>query len=220
MAGRASILRRIRHAMRRGAYLVPTAAVPTAQREALAVVARGLAAEPVDPDELRARIDTLFVEGRIDAVMRLSALGVVAASPAVRDLREASRLAGQQELAALELGGPWRDAYLASADRHRGVIAFLAGRDVVALDWFAKALERQRSPENVGNVLAVLIRLGELAEAHELLVSLRGVLPAEVWADLQARIDTDDDLARMAHDVWLRQAARRTLEDEANPETE
>ena len=48
------------------------------------------------------------------------------------------------------------------------MIAFLRGHDAVALDWFTRALERERSAENVGNVLAVLIRLGELQEAREL----------------------------------------------------
>src|SRR5687768_7321 len=118
-----SIIGRIRAAVRRGSYLVPTGGVPPAMRPALAEIGAAIAAPDADPEEVRRRIHQLHGAGRIDRVMALSALGVLAASPHVQDYAEASRLAGQQELAALDEGGPWRDTRLASADRHRGVVA-------------------------------------------------------------------------------------------------
>jgi hypothetical protein len=191
------ILRRIRAALRQGTYLVPSSSAPKAQRAALEEIGCALGAPDADPDAIRARIHQLRADGRIDRVMALSALGVLAASPLVRDFAEAARLAGQQELAALEEGGPWRDVYLASADRHRGVIAYLHGHDGVALDWFTRALQRERSAQNVGNVLAVLIRLGELEEASELLATMYAILPPSTRAELRARVDEDDDLVRL-----------------------
>jgi hypothetical protein len=191
------ILLRIRAAVRRGSYLVPTGGVPPTQRAALREVAGLIASADADPEHIRQRIHQLEASGRIDHVMKLSALGVLAASPLVRDLNEAARLAGQQEFAALELGGPWRELYLASADRHRGVIAFLLGHDPVALDWFTRALERERSAENVGNVLAVLIRIGEIQEAKDLVARMRAALPDGMRAELEQRIAEDDDLVRL-----------------------
>lgn len=191
------ILLRIRAAVRRSSYLVPTGGVPPTQRGALSEIADAMASDDVDPEQVRLRIHQLAASGRIDHVMKLSALGVLAASPRVGDLAEAARLASQQEFAALDAGGPWRDLHLASADRHRGVIAFLRGHDAVALDWFTRALERERSAENVGNVLAVLIRLGELEEARELVSRMRAALPEAMRAELDQRIDGDEDLLRL-----------------------
>lgn len=192
-----NILFRIRDTLRRNTYLVPTGGAPPAQRAALAEIASAIASPDADPDRIRQRIWQLHAAGKIDQVMKLSALSVLAASPHVRDLAEASRLAGQQEFAALDLGGAWRDAYLASADRHRGVIAFLAGNDVVALDWFTRSLERERSAENVGNVLAVLIRIGELGEARELYQRMLSTLREGMGDELRRRIEQDDDLIRL-----------------------
>ncbi len=191
------ILGRIRSTVRRGSYLVPAATVPAAQREALADVAAAIAEGVEDPEVLRRRIHQLHASGRIDRVMKLSALGVLAASPQVADYAEAARLAGQQELVALDEGGPHRDAYLASADRHRGVLAYLTGQYGVALEWFTRALERERTAENLGNVLSALIRLGEHDEAHELRERVSRWFPDEIREELEARIETDEDLARL-----------------------
>lgn len=192
-----SILGRIRAVVRRGSYLVPTGHVPPTMRPALAEIGRAISATDVDPESVRTRIHQLQAAGRIDRVMALSALGVLAASPHVRDYAEASRLASQQELVALDEGGPWLSARLASADRHRGVLAWLLGHDTVALDWFTRALERERSAENVGNVLAVLLRLGELEEARDLAERMDRALPEPMRAELEERIANDDDLARL-----------------------
>jgi hypothetical protein len=191
------ILERIRAAVASSTYLVPTGGAPPPMREVLREIAAAIEAADADPEQIRRRIHQLHSAGRIDRVMKLSALGVLAASPLVRDLTEAARLASQQEFAALDEGGPWRDLYLASAHRHRGVIAFLRGFDAVALDWFTRALERERSAENVGNVLATLIRLGELDEARQLVERMRRALPTAMRAELDARIETDDDLVRL-----------------------
>jgi hypothetical protein len=191
------ILLRIRAAVASSTYLVPAGGAPPGQREVLREIGAAIEAADADPEVIRRRIHQLHAAGRIDHVMKLSALGVLSASPLVRDLAEAARLAGQQEFAALDEGGPYRDLYLASADRHRGVIAFLRGYDAVALDWFTRALERERSAENVGNVLAALVRLGELDEARDLVARMYRALPEPMRNELARRIDTDDDLVRL-----------------------
>ena len=127
--------------------------------------------------------------------LALSALHVVACHPAVGEWEEAARLAGEQELAALELGGPRLEVNLASVDRHRGVLAFLRGHYDMALDHFARALERHRSPENFTNVLATLIRLGEEREALALLNQARRSFPSDFVAVVERSVANDPDLA-------------------------
>lgn len=193
-SGYTHILDRIRSTLASATYLAPSAAAPTEQREVLGQIGAAIEAG-VDPEAVRRRIHQLHAAGRLDRVMMLSALGVLAASPQVRDWAEAARLASQQEFAALDQGGPERDRNLASAHRHRGVIAFLRGWYPVALDWFTRALEKERTAENLGNVLAALIRLGELDEARALLAS--GGLGPSGTEELGRRIAADEDLARL-----------------------
>lgn len=190
-----STLGRIRAAVRRGSYLVPSEGVPLEQREVMADIAREIASPACDPDAVRQRIQQLHAAGRIDRVMKLSALGVLAASPHVGDYEEASRLAGQQELVALEEGGPHTDLYVASAHRHRGVVAYLLGHYEVALDWFTRALERERSAENLGNVLGALVRLGEHEEARALLDQVRAGFPPPIREAIDLRVVQDEDLS-------------------------
>lgn len=190
-----AILDRIYRTVDQQAYLTPAGQVPPEQRAAMQLIGRLLSAPDFDPEQVRARVLAMSAEGRIDRVMTLSALHVVAAHPRVADWAEAARLAGEQELAALELGGPHLDANLASVDRHRGVVAFLRGFHVVALDYFSRALERERSAENLGNVLCTLIALGELDEARELLESIERAYPARLVAELRERVQQDPDLA-------------------------
>lgn len=190
-----AILDRILNSVDQDAYLTPSTQVDPEQREAMARVGQLLQSPRFEPEQARALVERLHDEGRIDPVMRLSALHVIAAHPAVGDYALAARLAGEQELAALELGGPNLQANLASADRHRGVVAFLRGHTAIALDYFARALERERTAENLGNVLCALLRLGELEDAAALLAQIRGAYPARVVAELAARIETDPDLA-------------------------
>lgn len=190
-----AILDRILNTVDHEAYLTPSSQVDPDQRAAMDLVARAMRSRDFDADHAVALIEKLFAEGRIDKVMRLSALHVVAAHPAVGDYAEAARLAGEQELAALELGGPNLQANLASADRHRGVVAFLRGHDVIALDYFSRALERERSAENLGNVLCALIRLGEVEDAANLVQQIREAYPTRVVSELTERIHQDPDLA-------------------------
>ncbi len=192
-----SLYERILKAVDERAYFTPADAVDPAQRDAMREIGARLHAPDMDPAALRPWIHRLHAEGRIDRVHLLSALHVVAASPKVADWSEAARLAGEQELAALELGGPHLDANLASVDRHRGVLAFLRGHHSVALDHFTRALERQRTAENVGNVLAALLKLGEIEEAEEILAQVRRTLSPSMVADLSRAIDTDPDLAAL-----------------------
>jgi len=190
-----AILERILNTVDAEAYLTPSSQVAPEQREAMGLVERALQSREFDAAATRALIEHLYEQGRIDKVMRLSALHVVAAHPAVGDYALAARLAGEQELAALELGGPNLYANLASADRHRGVVAFLRGHTVVALDYFSRALERERTAENLGNILAALLKLGESDDAQALLNQIRDAYPARVVTELSARIDKDPDLA-------------------------
>ena len=177
------------------AYFTPVEHVDASQRAAASAIQEAMAADDFDADQVRALIHRLAERGHIDAVMKLSALHVVACHPAVADYEEAARMVGEQEFAALEKGGPNLQANLASVDRHRGVLGFLKGHHEVALDYFARALERQRSAENVGNVLATLCAMGELEEATALLTQVRGAFPAALVQQLNDSITRDPDLA-------------------------
>lgn len=191
------ILNRIRETVRQSPYLVPLSAAEGPQGAVLAPVVAAIANPESDPDEIRKRIHQLHAAGRIDRVMMLSALGVLAASPLVRDYTEAARLAGQQELVALDAAGELRARYLASADRHRGVLAYLLGHYETALDWFAQALQREPTAENLGNVLSAMIRLGRVEEAIDLRDRVVRTFPAEACEALERRIADDDDLIRL-----------------------
>ena len=190
-----SLFARIKDAVDSSAYLVPTGSVDPRQRESMTRISSLIGDASVSPEDIRSLIECAFEEKRIDAVNRLSALHVLAASPRVKDYAEAARLAGEQEMAALTMGGPRLEDNLASVDRHRGVLAFLTGHPTIALDHFTRALERQRSPENVGNVLATLLKLGELDEAETILKQVRRTLSSPMVQQLDRIIDQDPDLA-------------------------
>jgi tetratricopeptide (TPR) repeat protein len=190
-----ALFSRILQAVDTDAYLTPTSGADPAQRESLNQIAQMLQASDLHVDEARATVHASYEAGRLDRPHMLSALHVIAASPRVADYAEAARLAGEQEYAALDLGGPHLQANLASVDRHRGVLAFVQKHYAVALDHFTRALERQRSPENLGNVLASLLRLGELEEASTILAQVTRSLSPALVRDLRRRIDIDPDLA-------------------------
>lgn len=191
------LLARIRKAVDARAYLTPTTSVDPRQRPAIERIRAAMHDPTVSPAEVEARIEAEYAAGHLDRVHRLSALHVLAASPRVGDHARAARRAGEQEQAALELGGPQLDANLASVARHRGVLAFLAGQPMVALDHFTAALERQRTPENVGNVLATLLRLGALDDAEGLRARIDRAADPAFRAELARRIDEDPDLAAL-----------------------
>lgn len=188
-----TLLERLHRAVQPGqVYLAPTDALPASEREVAREVVVCLRAGR--PAAARAVIQRALEEEKLSRAAGASALHVVAASPEVRDFREAARLAELQEHYALEDGGPHLLDRLASADRHRGVVAFLLGHHELALEWFSRALERQRTPENLGNVLAALLASGARAEAGELLDTVRTGFPAGFVTDLEERILADDDL--------------------------
>lgn len=191
------ILGRIRATLDEGAYLTPSHRVPQDDRAALDEVGRLLHDDAIEGAEVRRRIQQLHGAGRLSRATKLSALCVLASSPKVRDFAEASRLAGQQELVALEEGGSERETRLASADRHRGVLAFLMGRPSVALDWFCRAFEREASAENLGNILAALLRLGDRDAALSLVGQASCQLEPDELAALGDRIAIDGDLAAL-----------------------
>jgi len=190
-----ALLSRILNVVDQEAYLVPAAHVEPAQRETMALIARVIQAPDFEPDEARALVRRLHDDQRIDDVMFYSALHVIAASPRVANWHEAARLVGDQEQAAIEMGGPNLQTNLASVERHRGVLAFLQGHYDIALDYFSRAFERQHTAENLGNVLCTLIRVGDLDEARDLLERIRASFPARLVADIDARLREDPDLA-------------------------
>lgn len=191
------LLARVLQAVDAKAYRTPVASAPSEQRAALEAIHERLHDPSVDVDTVRALAQRLHERGHLDEVHLLSALGVVAASPRVRDYAEAARLADAQELAAWRLGGPHLDANLASVDRHRGVVFFLEGKPEAALEPFTRAFERQRTAENLGNVLACLIRLGEHDEAQGLLTRIRRSVGPDFVSELDRAIHHDPDLAAL-----------------------
>lgn len=200
-----NILERLHGAIQNGGdYLVPTDDLPIAEREDARRISKTL--EEEGPERARLMVEELYRSGAIDRVRQLSALHVIAASPRVRDYREALRLAGLQEFAALERGRDLERS-LASVDRHRGVVAFLMGRFSVALEDFTRALERERSPENLGNVLAALLALGDRDEAEGMFRTVLLRFPTEFAEALLRRVRDDEDL-RPLRTVDLRESAR------------
>ena len=190
-----ALIERITQAVDERAYFTPTSHLDPAQRAVLSELERRMAAPDFDVDACRAWVRAAHAAGRLDRVRMLSALHVLACHPKVGDWEEAARVCGEQELAAIELGGPDLDANLAAVERHRGVLAFLRQRYEIALDYFARALERQRTAENFTNVLAALSRLGELDEARALLRQARASFPAPMVAEIDRDVDRDPDLA-------------------------
>lgn len=189
------LFERILSAVDTDAYLPLADAVDPSQRAAMEQIQQALQAVDLDPVSTRSLVHRLHADGRIDAVMKHSALHVIAAHPRVKDYADANRQVAEQEFAALALGGPGLDGNLASVDRHRGVLAFLMGRYEVALDYFSRTFERQRSAGNLANVLATLIRLGDEAEARDLLDQVRGSLPRPLVDQIDQMIEQDPDLA-------------------------
>lgn len=190
-----ALIDRITQVVDERAYFTPASHVEGTQRAVLGLVERKMAREDFDPEQVRLYLRDEHAAGRIDRVLLLSALHVLACHPKVADWEEAARLVGEQELAALDLGGPNLDANLASVDRHRGVLAFLRHHYEVALDYFARALERQRTAENFTNVLATLLRLGEEDEAQSLLRQARRAFPPNLVAEIDRNVDHDPDLS-------------------------
>ncbi len=193
-----SLLQRILNSVDVHAYQAPVSSVPEAQRPAIEQI-RAALTEARDPARARQLAQKYFDEGALDLVQYYSAMHVIAASPLVSDWEEAARLAGAQELAAIRRGGPNLQQALASVDRHRGVVAFLNDAPDVALEHFTSAMERERSPENLGNILCTLLRLGELDEAEQIVATVRDTLPPSFVDALLNRIELDPDLAALRH---------------------
>ncbi len=190
-----ALIDRITQAVDERAYFTPTSHLDAGQRAVLERARQAMARADFDPDQVRSMLRAESAAGRLDRVHLLSALHVVACHPKVADWEEAARLVGEEELAALELGGPGLEANLAAVDRHRGVLAYLRHHHEVALDYFARALERQRTAENFTNVLCALLRLGELSEARALLRQARGSFPGALVAEIDRNVAQDPDLA-------------------------
>lgn len=195
-----AIFQRIRQTVDERAYFTPADGVDPAQRALMAELEQYIRSPGFEPAEARELLRRWHASGRIDRVTYLSGQCVIACHPRVADWTLAAQLAGEQELAALELGGDRLDDNLASVDRHRGVLAYLRGYYEAALDHFSRALERQRSAENLQNVLCTLIRLGEIDEAVDLLDHVRRVFPRSLVEELNRAIEVDPDLALLRTD--------------------
>ncbi len=189
-----ALFQRILKTVDTAAYFTPSEHIDPRHREGVAAVQQALS-QPFDADDVRLLVERLYAQGKLDDVLRLSSLHIVAAHPQVAEWEEAARLVGQQEFAALETGGPHLQRNLASVERHRGVLAFLRGHYDIALDYFARALERERTAENLTNILCTLLRLGEEEEAHELLQSIRTAFPEGIAREVEGSIQSDPDLA-------------------------
>lgn len=183
------------------AYLAYADAVDPAQREAMAALGAQIQDPAVGADQVRASARAAYHDGRIDQFNLLSVLHVIASSPKVRDYAEAARLIAEKELLAIREGGPAQQSRLASVERHRGAVAYLMGDHGVALEYFSRAFERQRSAGNLANVLNALIRLGDRDEAVDLLRQVRATLPERLNADLAEMISVDPDLALLRREL-------------------
>ncbi len=189
------LVHRILHRVDELAYVANHEDIDPDQKPYLHAIGEALSEPSRTARELRQMAQGFYDEGRIDKVMLHSALHVIAASPKVQDPQEAARQVALQELAAYEVGGRWLAANLASVDRHRGVLAFNLDQLEIALDYFSRAFERQRIPGNVGNVLATLLRLGEIAEARDLHRQVQSAFPPYFTRELERLIGLDPDLA-------------------------
>lgn len=189
------LVHRILHRVDEQAYHAEHGDLDDGQLAPINTALRALQDPTQGPDVARQLAQRFSAEGRIDPVNTWSLLHVIAASPQVADFAEASRLVAEQEVAALEQGGPRLQKNLASVERHRGVLAFKLGRFDVALDYFSRAFERQHIPGNLANVLCTLLRLGDVAEARDLRDQVFGAFPAPFTAELKRLIQLDPDLA-------------------------
>ncbi|HJN72286.1 MAG TPA: hypothetical protein QGF58_00015 [Myxococcota bacterium] len=190
-----AILDRIFETVDEESYQTPVHRISGHEAEALAVFRDALRQPDWEPEELRALVRRLQAEGRIRRVTMFSALHIVAAHPKVKNYAEAARMTAEQEVAAWQDDGPDLNADLASVERHRAWLAFAMGRYEQALDYCSRALERERSGENLQNILCTLIRLREIDEAAALLVQIRRSYPASMVAELDSAIASDADLA-------------------------
>ncbi len=190
-----SVLDRIHSAVSGSTYIVPSRQLREPWRQPMADLALSMSSPDFDADMAVLRVHAWHEQDRIDRIRLYSALSVIATHPSVRDYREAARCISLQELLCLEAGGDDLDVNLASVERHRGVLAFSMGRGRVALECFVRAWERERSPENLANVLAALLKIGDVLEAESLVARIRDVFPAELRSRLELLIDVDDDLA-------------------------
>ena len=176
------------------AYLTPVDQVDERYKRALEQIQTALRAPDFDAEATRALTHQLYETGQLDDVHLCSALHVIAASPKVGNLAKAARWADKQEAAARQLGGPNLQTHLASVDRHRGVVAFQSHDYQLALDHFTKALEKQRSAENLGNILCTLLRMGDVSQAVSLYQTIQTAFASNLVQELDILVQSDPDL--------------------------
>ncbi len=190
-----ALLDRIYQSVDREAYFAPSQQVPARQRAAMERLGEVIQSADFNAEIARTLAHRLHREGRIDRIRMLSALHVIEAHPSVANWEAAARLVGEQEMVVISQGGPRLQTDLAAVERHRGVLAYLNHSYEVALDYFSRALERERSAENLQNVLCTLIRLGEELDAGTLLSQIRRSYPGVIVHRLNRAVACDPDLA-------------------------
>jgi len=192
-----ALFERILGQVDQAAYMPLADSVEESQRTAMGEIEGQIRDPSVTAQTTERLIHRLHESGHIDRVNMLSALHVLAASPKVGDFDLAARHVADQEMAALALGGPRLESNLASVERHRGVLAFLQGRFSVAIDYFSRAFERQHTAGNLANVLATLIRLGDVDDSRALLAQVRSAFAPDFVDQLNLMIAQDPDLAML-----------------------
>ncbi len=194
-----AILERILNTVDREAYRFSGTHLSQPDAVAQRKVHEALGNPTIDLDVILRMVEQFHADGQIDEITRLSLLFVVAAHPRAKDYARAGQVLGERETAIWAIADRTSEAdlerLLAAVDRHRGALAFLMGRYSHALDHFARALERERAANNLQNVLATLLRLGEEEDARSLLGQIRQSYPAPVVELLERVIEQDPDLA-------------------------
>ena len=160
---------------------------------ALAGLAEQIAQPQLEPARWASQVRAWRADGLLDEVQMYAALAAIAIHPSVRDYREASRCIALQEVAVLSGSGDVKDL-LAAVERHRGVLACCMGRPSIALECFTRAVTLDRTPQNMANVLAVLLLLGDVTEAKQLLAEVRRGFPPAFRVGLDVLVATDDGL--------------------------
>lgn len=195
------LLNRILSTVDQGAYLVPTASADPKYRPLLDELLNRLTSPETSYEEITRLAHMFFENGDLDEYHYYSLRHVIAAHPRFSRLNEAAEMVGLQEIAAWGAPDSARSERLASVDRHRGVLAFLHRQFDVALDYFTRALEREHSIENLGNVLCSLLRLGEIQDAQTIVRRATQRFPTDRSHALCVRIQQDPDLAALRDQI-------------------
>lgn len=188
-----SFLDRLLSSLDRLAYVLPSSGLDERELAAVRSVQESMGSPGFDPDRLAQEAREHHAAGRMQERTLLGLLCTIASHPEVARWDEAEALAAEME--ELESALP-EGEHRAAIARHRGVIDFLRERFEPALEHFTAAWEHVPSPQNLANLLAVLLRLDREAEARELLAACRERSPPEALRQLEdEHLAVDPDLS-------------------------